>query len=66
MRAKGFEVSPHGVYSCYKDFLDAFVIAKNDECPVDTKVDVLKTDIMIKKDRDSKRMAMFLKKYLMQ
>jgi LPPG:FO 2-phospho-L-lactate transferase len=66
MRAKGFEVSPHGVYSCYKDFLDAFVIAKNDECPVDTKVDVLKTDIMIKKDRDSKRMALFLKKYLMQ
>ncbi len=66
MRAKGFEVSPHGVYSCYKDFLDAFVIAKNDECPVDTKVDVLKTDIRIKKDRDSKRMALFLKKYLMQ
>ena len=66
MRAKGFEVSPHGVYSFYKDFLDAFVIAKNDECPVDTKVDVLKTDIMIKKDRDSKRLALFLKKYLMQ
>ena len=66
MRAKGFEVAPHGVYECYKDFLDAFVIDKDDECPTDTKLDVLKTDIMIKKDRDSKRLALFLKKYLVQ
>jgi LPPG:FO 2-phospho-L-lactate transferase len=66
MRAKGFEVSPHGVYECYKDFLDAFVIDKDDECPTDTKVDVLKTDIMIKKARDSKRLALFLKRYLVQ
>ncbi|MEA2074789.1 MAG: 2-phospho-L-lactate transferase [Euryarchaeota archaeon] len=64
MRAKGFEVSPSGVYTCYKDFLDVLIIAKGDECPTDTGVDVLKTDIMIKKDRDSRRLAMFLKKYL--
>jgi LPPG:FO 2-phospho-L-lactate transferase len=66
MRAKGFEVAPYGVYRCYKDFLDVFVINKNDECPTDTKVDVLKTDIMIKRDRDSKRLALFLKRYLLQ
>lgn len=61
MRAKGFDVSPYGVYTCYKDFLDVLVIDKGDECPVDTGVDVLKTDIMLKKDKDSKRLAMFLK-----
>jgi len=66
MRAKGFDVSPYGVYTCYKEFLDVLVIDKNDECTVDTGVDVLKTDIMIKKDRDSKRLALFLKKYLMR
>lgn len=64
MRAKGFEVSPSGVYMCYKGFLDVLIIAKGDECSVDTGVDVLKTDIMIKKDRDSRRLALFLKKYL--
>lgn len=64
MRAKGFDVSPYGVYTCYKDFLDVLVIDKGDDCPVDTGVEVLKTDIMIKKDRDSKRLALFLKKYL--
>ncbi|MEA2075326.1 MAG: 2-phospho-L-lactate transferase [Euryarchaeota archaeon] len=64
MRAKGFDVSPYGVYTCYKDFLDVLVINKNDECSVNTGVDVLRADIMIKKDRDSKRLAMFLKKYL--
>lgn len=64
MRAKGFEVSHHGVYRCYKDFLDALLIDKGDECAVDTGVDVLKTDIMIKKDKDSKRLATFLKKNL--
>ncbi len=61
MRTKGFEVSPSGVYTCYKDFLDVLVIDKNDECTVDTGVDVLKTDIMLKKDKDSKRLAKFLK-----
>jgi LPPG:FO 2-phospho-L-lactate transferase len=63
MCAKGFDVSPYGVYTCYKDFLDVLVIDKKDECTVDTGVDVLKTDIMIKKDKDSKRLATFLKKY---
>ncbi len=66
MRAKGFDVSPYGVYTCYKDFLDVLVINKNDDCSVDTGVDVLKTNIMIKKDRDSKRLALFLRKYLMR
>jgi len=66
MHAKGFDVSPYGVYTCYKDFLDVLVIDKHDDCPVDTGVDVLKTDIMIKKDRDSKRVALFLKNYLMK
>ncbi len=66
MRAKGFDVSPYGVYMCYKDFLDVLVINKKDECSVDTGVDVLKTDIMLKKDKDSKRLATFLKKYSMR
>jgi LPPG:FO 2-phospho-L-lactate transferase len=64
MRAKGFDVSPYGVYTCYKDFLDVLIIDKGDDCPVDTGLEVLKTDIMIKKDRDSRRLALFLKKYL--
>lgn len=64
MRAKGFDVSPFGVYTCYKDFLDVLVIDKSNDCPVDTGVEVLKTDIMIKKERDSRRLALFLKKYL--
>ena len=66
MRAKGFDVSPYGVYTCYKEFLDVLVINKNDECAVDTGMDVLKTDIMLKKDKDSKRLATFLKKYSMR
>jgi LPPG:FO 2-phospho-L-lactate transferase len=61
MRAKGFDVSPYGVYTCYKDFLDVLVIAKGDACPADEGLDVLRTDIMIKKDRDSKRLAAFLR-----
>jgi len=65
MRAKGFDVSPYGVYTCYKDLLDTLVIDKNDELPADTEVNVLKTDIMLKKDRDSKRLALFLKKSAM-
>lgn len=65
MRAKGFEVSPYGVYMCYKDLLDALVIDSNDQFPLDSGIDVLKTDILLKKERDSKRLALFLKKYLM-
>jgi LPPG:FO 2-phospho-L-lactate transferase len=61
MRAKGFDVSPYGVYSCYRDFLDVLVIAKGDSCPADEGVDVLETDIMLKNDRDSKRLATFLR-----
>ncbi|MCW3133419.1 MAG: 2-phospho-L-lactate transferase [Methanophagales archaeon] len=66
MRAKGFEVSPYGVLKYYEEFLDVLVIDKNDKCPVNTGVDVLKTDIMIKKDRDSKRLALFLKRNIMK
>jgi LPPG:FO 2-phospho-L-lactate transferase len=61
MRAKGFEVSPYGVYSCYKDLLDVLIIDKSDVCPVAEGVDVLQTDILMKKVRDSKRIATFLK-----
>ena len=50
----------------YEEFLDVLVIDKNDKCPVNTGVDVLKTDIMIKKDRDSKRLALFLKRNIMK
>lgn len=70
MRAKGFEVSPYGVLKYYEDFLDVLVIDKSDsdKCPVsmNAKVDVLKTDIMIRKDRDSKRLALFLKRNLIK
>jgi LPPG:FO 2-phospho-L-lactate transferase len=65
MRAKGFDVSPYGVYTCYKEFLDTLVIDSNDQFPADTGLDVLKTDILLKKERDSKRLALFLKKYAM-
>ncbi len=61
MRAKGFEVSPYGVYSCYEDLLDMLIIDKGDECPAVEGVDVLRTDIMMKKERDSKRLATYLK-----
>ncbi|HDS45738.1 MAG TPA: 2-phospho-L-lactate transferase [Methanomicrobia archaeon] len=61
MRAKGFEVSPYGVYSCYKDLLDVLIIDKRDVCTVSGGVDVLQTDILMKKERDSKRIATFLK-----
>lgn len=63
MRAKGFEVSPYGVYTCYKDFLDVLIIDTNDKVPAsaDTEVEVLKTDIMIKNDKDSERLAAFLR-----
>lgn len=64
MRAKGFEVSPYGVFKCYEDFLDVLVIAKGDECPTDKEVEVLKTDIIIKNDADSEKLARFLKRYL--
>lgn len=68
MRAKGFDVSPDGVYTCYKDFLNVLVIDKADECHIDVdtgiELDVLKTDIIMKNDRNSKRLATALRKYL--
>ncbi len=68
MRAKGFEVSPYGVLKYYEDFLDVLIIDKSDKCPVDPNamVDVLKTDIMIKKERDSKKLALFLRKNIIK
>jgi LPPG:FO 2-phospho-L-lactate transferase len=38
MRAKGFEVSPYGVFKCYEDFLDVLVIDESDESPVSEKL----------------------------
>ena len=63
MRAKGFEVSPYGVFKCYEDFLDVLVIDKGDECQTDKEVEVLKTDIIIKNGADSEKLAAFLKEY---
>jgi LPPG:FO 2-phospho-L-lactate transferase len=61
MRAKGFEVSPYGVFKCYEDFLDVLIIDTGDECRVEDKeLKVLKTDIMIRNDADSERLGMFL------
>lgn len=64
MRAKGFEVSHYGVFKCYEDFLAMLVIDKSDECRVDKGVAVFKTNIIIKNERDSEKLAMFLKKHL--
>jgi len=62
MRAKGFEVSPYGVFKCYEDFLDVLVIDKGDECTVrDKNVEIVKTDIMIKNAGSSEKLAIFLK-----
>jgi LPPG:FO 2-phospho-L-lactate transferase len=61
MQAKGFEVSPYGVFKCYEDFLDVLIIDTGDECTVrDKNVEVVKTDIMIRNDEDSEKLASFL------
>ncbi len=65
MQAKGFEISPYGIFKCYEDFLDVLVIDEGDECKEgDKEVDVLKTDIMIKNADSSEKLAMLLKEYL--
>lgn len=65
MQAKGFEVSPYGVFKCYEDFLDVLVIAKGDECRVkDKEVEVVKTDIIIRNVGDSEKLATFLRDFL--
>ncbi len=64
MRAKGFEVSPSGIYRCYEDFLDALVIDKNDKLDVDVDLKVIKTDILIRTPEDSVRLAMLLRDHL--
>ncbi len=64
MQAKGFEISPYGIFKCYEDFLDVLVIDEGDECKEgDKEVDVLKTDIMIKTADSSEKLAMLLKEY---
>jgi LPPG:FO 2-phospho-L-lactate transferase len=55
MQAKGFEVSPYGVFKCYADFLDLLIIDAGDECP--KGVEVRKTDIIIKNETDSEVLA---------
>jgi len=69
MQAKGFEVSASGVYNCYKDFLDVLVIDKSDRCEIEAEaeakgVEVLKTDIIIRNDEDSRQLGLFLLDYL--
>jgi LPPG:FO 2-phospho-L-lactate transferase len=55
MHAKGFEVSPYGVFKCYADFLDLLVIDASDESP--KEVEAHKTDIIIKNAADSEALA---------
>jgi len=65
MQAKGFEVSPYGVFKCYEDFLDVLVIDKGDECLVEDKeVEVVKTEIIIRNNADSKKLANSLLNFL--
>ncbi|MFZ2070409.1 MAG: 2-phospho-L-lactate transferase [Halobacteriota archaeon] len=59
MRAKGFEVSPFGVFKCYEEFLDVLVIDEHDELPP-VGVEVIKTDIIIRNDTDSEKLALFI------
>ncbi len=62
MQAKGFEVSPYGVFKCYEDFLDVLIIDTEDECLVeDEGVDVFKTNIIIRNAESSEKLAIFLK-----
>ena len=65
MQAKGFEVSPYGVYRCYEDFLDVLLIDESDEWLADKEeVEVVKTDIIIRDDADSKELAMFIQELI--
>ena len=64
MRAKGFEVSPYGVFKCYEEFLDVLVIDESDESPVDKELEVVKTDIIIRNDAESAKMAVFIQELL--
>jgi LPPG:FO 2-phospho-L-lactate transferase len=61
MQAKGVEVSPYGVFKCYEDFLDVLIIDTGDACVAGNDVGVLKTDIVIKNEKDSERLARFAK-----
>ena len=58
MRAKGFEVSPSGVVDCYSDFLDAIVIHNGDS--VKRNVEVFRTNVLMKKREDERRLARFI------
>jgi len=64
MRAKGFEVSPYGVFKCYEEFLDVLVIDESDESQVDKELEVVKTDIIIRNDAESEKMAVFIQELL--
>ena len=65
MHAKGFEVSPYGVFKCYEDLLDVLIIDKRDECPIESKkTRVFKTDIEMKSKERSMELAMFLKNFI--
>jgi LPPG:FO 2-phospho-L-lactate transferase len=64
MQAKGFEVSPYGVFKCYEEFLDALIIDKGDECPADNDVEVVKTNIILRNDEDSEKLVRFLRDFL--
>ncbi|WP_290902202.1 2-phospho-L-lactate transferase [Ferroglobus sp.] len=61
MKAKGYEVSPAGVYEVYKDFLDALVVQLGDEWVKD-RVDckVFSTNTIMKSKEDAVKLSKFL------
>ncbi len=61
MRAKGFEVSPVGVYEVYKDFLDALIVQTGDEwVKEDVECEVFSTNTIMRGKEDALRLSTFL------
>ena len=58
MAACGYEVSSLGVFECYKEFLDLFIVDVKDDCLVDDlSVDILRTDTLMSDLCKSKELA---------
>jgi len=57
MKARGYEVSSRGVYDCYKDFLDLFIVDRKDGFSGAT---VIKADTMMVDERRSGALARFI------
>ncbi len=50
MKAKGYEVSPRGVFEIYKDFLDALIVHESDSKLISEKIFVTNTIMKNKED----------------